>query len=61
MKYIANKKLRNIVLMFDNYEPSDLNQYLTYRNFDKKYHDYMYTDGRCYYYYYLCLGLLDKL
>lgn len=58
---ITNQKLVEAVFKYDDYESNDLVQYLTCENFKEKYHEYMYTDGSCYYYYYLSLGLLDKI
>lgn len=58
---INNDKLSEAVFKYDDYESNDLVQYLTCENFEEKYHTYMYTDGSCYYYYYLSLGLLDKI
>ena len=58
---ITNEKLSDAVFKFDNYKPDALVQYLTCENFEEKYHEYMYTDGSCYYYYYLSLGLICNL
>lgn len=58
---ITNDKLSEAVFKYDDYESNDLVQYLTYENFEEKYHEYMYTDGSCYYYYYLSLGLICNL
>lgn len=58
---ITNQKLVEAVFKYDDYESNDLVQYLTCENFEEKYHEYMYTDGSCYYYYYLSLGLTNKL
>lgn len=58
---INNDKLSEAVFKYDDYEPNDLVKYLTYGNFEKRYHEYMYTNGECYYYYYLSLGLVDRL
>lgn len=58
---ITNEKLSDAVFKFDNYKPDALVQYLTCENFEEKYHTYMYTDGLCYYYYYLSLIFINKL
>ena len=58
---ITNEKLFDAVFIFDNYKPDDLIQYLTCENFEEEYHTYMYTDGLCYYYYYLSLIFIDEL
>lgn len=58
---INNNKLSEVVFKYDDYEPDDLVQYLTCENFEEKYHTYMYINGECYYYYYLSLGLINKL
>lgn len=58
---INNDKLSEAVFKYDDYELNDLVQYLTCENFEEKYHTYMYTDGSCYYYYYLSLGLLSRI
>lgn len=58
---ITNEKLSDAVFIFDNYEPDDLVQYLTCKNFEEEYHTYMYTDGLCYYYYYLSLIFINEL
>ena len=58
---INNDKLSEAVFKYDDYESNNLVQYLTCENFEEKYHGYMYTDGSCYYYYYLSLGLIDRL
>lgn len=58
---IINQKLVDAIFKYDDYESNDLVRYLTYGNFEKKYHEYMYTDGSYYYYYYLSLGLINKL
>ena len=58
---ITNEKLSDAVFKFDNYKPDALVQYLTCENFEEEYHEYMYTDGSCYYYYYLSLGLINRL
>lgn len=58
---INNDKLSEAVFKYDDYKPDDLVQYLTYENFEEKYHEYMYTNGSCYYYYYLSLGLICNL
>ena len=47
--------------IIDNYKPDELVQYLTCENFEEEYHTYMYTDGLCYYYYYLSLIFINKL
>lgn len=61
MTEITNEKLSDAVFKYDYYEPNDLIQYLTCENFEEKYHEYMYTDGSCYYYYYLSLVLLSRI
>lgn len=61
MTEITNEKLSEAVFKFDYYKPDDLIQYLTCENFEEEYHTYMYTDGLCYYYYYLSLIFIDKL
>lgn len=58
---IRNQKLYDAIFKYNDYEFNDLFQYLTIKNFEEKYHTYMYTDGSCYYYYYLSLGLIDRL
>lgn len=58
---INNDKLSEAVFKYDDYESNDLVQYLTFENFEEKYHGYMYTNGEYYYYYYLSLGLIDRL
>lgn len=58
---IINQKLVDAIFKYDDYEPSDLVQYLTCENFEEKYHTYMYTNGEYYYYYYLSLGLINRL
>lgn len=58
---INNDKLSEAVFKYDDYELNDLVQYLTYVNFEEKYHTYMYTDGLYYYNYYLSLGLICNL
>lgn len=58
---ITNEKLSDAVFKFNNYKPDALVQYLTCENFEEKYHTYMYTDGLCYYYYYLSLIFINKL
>lgn len=58
---ITNKKLSEAVFKYDGYKPDALVQYLTCENFEEKYHTYMYTDGLCYYYYYLSLIFINKL
>lgn len=58
---INNDKLSEAVFKYDDYESNDLVQYLTCENFEEEYHEYMYTDGSCYYYYYLSLGLICNL
>ena len=58
---INNDKLSEAVFKYDDYESNDLVQYLTCKNFEEKYHEHMYTDGSCYYYYYLSLGLICNL
>lgn len=58
---ITNEKLSDAVFKYDNYKPDDLIQYLTCENFEEEYHTYMYIDGLCYYYYYLSLGLINRL
>ena len=58
---ITNEKLSEAVFKYDDYELNDLVQYLTCENFEEQYHTYMYTDGSCYYYYYLSLGLIYNL
>ena len=58
---ITNQKLVEAIFKYDDYESNDLVQYLTYGNFEEKYRSYMYTDGECYYYYYLSLGLINRL
>lgn len=58
---INNDKLSEAVFKYDDYEPDDLVQYLTCENFEEEYHTYMYTDGLCYYYYYLSLIFINKL
>lgn len=58
---INNDKLSEAVFKYDDYEFNDLVQYLTCENFEEKYHTYMYTNGSCYYYYYLSLGLICSL
>ena len=58
---IKNEKLSEAIFKFDDHKPDDLVQYLTCENFEEKYHEYMYTDGSCYYYYYLSLGLLSRI
>lgn len=40
---------------------SDFDIYLTCENFEEEYHTYMYTDGLCYYNYYLSLIFINKL
>lgn len=61
MTEITNEKLSDAVFKYDYYEPNDLIQYLTCENFEEEYHTYMYTKGECYYYYYLSLGLINRL
>lgn len=58
---INNDKLSEAIFKYDDYELNDLVQYLTCENFEERYHEHMYTNGSCYYYYYLSLGLLDKI
>lgn len=58
---ITNEKLSDAVFKFDNCKPDDLVQYLTCENFEEEYHIYMYTDGLCYYYYYLSLIFINEL
>ena len=58
---ITNEKLSEAVFKYDDYKSNDLVQYLTCENFEEKYHEYMYTDGSCYYYYYLSLIFINKL
>lgn len=58
---IRDQKLIDTIFKYNDYEPTDLIQYLTINNFEAKYHTYMYTDGSCYYYYYLSLGLICNL
>lgn len=58
---INNDKLSKAIFKYDGYESNDLIQYLTCKNFEEKYHTYIYTNGSCYYYYYLSLGLICKL
>ena len=58
---INNDKLSEAVFKYDDYELNDLVQYLMCENFEEEYHTYMYTDGLCYYYYYLSLGLICNL
>lgn len=58
---ITNEKLSDAVFKFDDYELNDLVQYLTCENFEEEYHTYMYTDGLCYYYYYLSLIFINEL
>lgn len=58
---ITNQKLIDAIFKYDCCDPNDLVQYLTYENFEEKYHRYMYTDGEYYYYYYLSLGLINRL
>lgn len=58
---ITNEKLSEAIFKFDDYKPDDLIQYLTCENFEEEYHTYMYTDGLCYYYYYLSLIFINEL
>lgn len=58
---IINQKLSEVVYKFNDYDPNDLDQYLTCENFEGKYYTYMYNNGACYYYYYLSLGLICNL
>lgn len=58
---ITNEKLSEAIFKFDNYKPDALVQYLTCENFEEEYHTYMYTDGLCYYYYYLSLIFINEL
>ena len=59
-----------IVFYYSGLEGYYVHRCVTLKHYDKyvrlipqeeKYHEYMYTDGSCYYYYYLSLGLLDKI
>lgn len=58
---INNDKLSKAIFKYDDYESNDLVQYLTCENFEEEYHTYMYTDGLCYYYYYLSLIFINEL
>lgn len=58
---ITNEKLSDAVFKYDDYKPDGLVQYLTCENFEEEYHTYMYTDGLCYYYYYLSLIFINEL
>ena len=58
---ITNEKLSDAVFKFNNYKSDELVQYLTCENFEEEYYTYMYTDGLCYYYYYLSLIFINKL
>lgn len=58
---INNDKLSEAVFKYDDYELNDLVQYLTCKNFEEKYHTYMYINGLYYYNYYLSLGLICNL